>query len=142
MSSCSLREYITAMCVLLENTRGRVDVHEKLIDSCKQICNTHLMQVIKTGDLKHLSTTFFTSPMKKSTVKNLTVCIIKSMRQAFFPRAQMYSCSRTAPILFICCKNPSSGNDFEASYVFVFFTRIYNSHVCTFREYSRKSRRA
>jgi hypothetical protein len=42
------------MCVLLENTRGRVDMHEKLIDSCKQICNTRLMQVIKTGDLKYL----------------------------------------------------------------------------------------
>ena len=54
MSSCSLREYITAMCVLLENTQGRIDIHEKLIDSCKQICNPCLMQVIKTGDLKHL----------------------------------------------------------------------------------------
>ena len=54
MSSCSLREYITAMCVLLENTRGRADMHEKLIDSCKQICNQCLIQVNKTGNLKHL----------------------------------------------------------------------------------------
>lgn len=54
MSSCSLREYITAMCVLLEKTRGRVDIHEKLIDSCKQNCNQCLIQVNKTSDLKHL----------------------------------------------------------------------------------------
>lgn len=51
---CYLQEYISAMYALLQHTDGTVDIHEKLVDSCKQMCSQCLVQITKKGDLKNL----------------------------------------------------------------------------------------
>lgn len=52
--SCYLQKYISAMYALLQHTDGTVDIHEKLVDSCKQKCSQCLVQITKKGDLKDL----------------------------------------------------------------------------------------
>ena len=49
-----LQKYISAMYALLQRTDGTVDIHEKLIDLCKQKCSQCLVQITKRGDLKDL----------------------------------------------------------------------------------------
>lgn len=52
LSWCSFEQYISLLCVLLDDAASKPDIFEKLVDSCIQKCTQYLTKLAKTSDLK------------------------------------------------------------------------------------------